>query len=40
MTHQRILLLAVAQGAVLLAQETQPLPADVKLERDIAYAEA
>lgn len=39
MTHQRILLLAVAQGAVLLAQETQPLPADVKLERDIAYAE-
>ena len=33
-----ILLLAVAQGA-LLAQGTQPLPADFQVERDIAYAE-
>jgi acetyl esterase/lipase len=39
MTHQPILVLAVAQTAALLAQETQPLPADVQVERDIAYAE-
>lgn len=32
-----LLLLALAQGAVLLAQETKPV--DVRLERDIAYAE-
>ena len=39
MTHKPIFLLAVAQGAALLAQDTQPLPADVRVERDIAYAE-
>ena len=39
MIHKLILMLAVVQGAALLAQETQPLPADVQLERDIAYAE-
>src|SRR5947207_8506699 len=39
MIHKPILLLAVLQAAALLAQETGPLPADVRLERDIAYAE-
>lgn len=39
MTHKPILLLAVAQGATLLAQVTQPLPDDVRVELDIAYAE-
>lgn len=39
MIHKLILLLAAVQGAVLLAQETQPPPADVQVERDIAYAE-
>ena len=39
MTHKPILLLTVAQGAALLAQESPRLPADVQLERDIAYAE-
>ena len=38
-TYQSILLLVVAQDAALLAQGTQPLPADVQLERDIAYNE-
>ena len=39
MTPNPILLLAVAQGAALLAQEIQPLPADVQVQRDIAYAD-
>lgn len=39
MNHKPVFLLAVAQGAALLAQETHTLPADVQLERDIAYAE-
>jgi acetyl esterase/lipase len=33
------LLLAVTQAGVLLAQQPGPLPADVRVERDIAYAE-
>ena len=37
MHNKALLFLAVAQ--VLLAQETAPLPADVQLERDVAYAE-
>ena len=36
---EAILLFAVAQGAALLAQETERLPNDVQLERDIPYAE-
>src|SRR6266487_4254707 len=39
MNHRPILLLAVAHVATVLAQETQPLPADVQVERDIAYEE-
>src|SRR6266850_6403106 len=39
MNTRPILLLAVAQVASVLAQEPPPLPADVRLERDIAYAE-
>ena len=39
MTSKPILLLALAQGTALLAQETQPLPADIRLHRDIAYTE-
>ena len=33
------LLLIAAQGAALAAQSTPPLPADIRVERDIAYAE-
>ena len=39
MNQKPILLLAVAQVATVLAQEAQPLPADVQVERDIAYQE-
>src|SRR6266436_2348478 len=39
MNHRPILLLAVAQVATVLAQEAPPLPADVQVERDIAYEE-
>jgi arylformamidase len=39
MTRTSILLIALAPGAALLAQERPPLPADVQLESDIAYAE-
>jgi acetyl esterase/lipase len=38
MMDKRIFLLPLAQSA-LLAQQTQALPADVRVERDIAYAE-
>src|SRR5882672_2449789 len=39
MNHKPILLLAVAQVATVLAQVAQQLPADVQVERDIAYQE-
>ncbi|MGH9719152.1 MAG: alpha/beta hydrolase [Bryobacteraceae bacterium] len=39
MNPKPILFLTVAQVAALLAQEPRPLPADLKVERDIAYAE-
>jgi arylformamidase len=39
MNHKLMLFLAVAQVGTLFAQESKPLPADVQLERDIAYAE-
>jgi len=39
MNTRPFLLLAVAQVASVLAQEPPPLPADVRLEHDIAYAE-
>ena len=35
MIHRPILLLAVAQCAAVFAQSVDPLPAGVKLERDI-----
>src|SRR5688500_19818600 len=38
-TRKLILVHALAQGAALLAQGIQPLPADVQLERDTPYAE-
>lgn len=39
MSHKVILLLTVVQVAVVRAQQPAPLPADVQLERDIAYVE-
>ena len=39
MTHKLILFVALAQVAAVYSQETQMLPADVKVERDIAYAQ-
>lgn len=34
-----LILLALAQGVTLLAQQSQPLPADIRAERDIPYAQ-
>jgi len=39
MIRKLAFVLTVAQSLVLIAQDAQPLPADVRVERDIAYAE-